>query len=51
MADAIIALTANLAMRGRAQSNHKPERIEFKESWFDAGSKDVPDGEMIVESV
>ncbi len=36
MADAIIALTANLAMRERA-------RIEFKPEWFDADKPDVPE--------
>jgi predicted dehydrogenase len=36
MADAIIALTSNLAMRQK-------QRIEFKESWFDPTSSDVPD--------
>jgi predicted dehydrogenase len=37
MADAIIALTTNLAMKRR-------ERIEFKEGWFDpAKMKDVPE--------
>jgi hypothetical protein len=36
MADAIIALTANLAMRDRA-------RIEFKPAWFDAGSGAAPE--------
>ncbi|MSR30297.1 MAG: Gfo/Idh/MocA family oxidoreductase [Gemmataceae bacterium] len=40
MADAIIALTANLAMK-------KKQRIEFKESWFDPTSPDVPDGDSI----
>lgn len=39
MADAIIALTANQAMR-------KHERIEFKPEWFDAGTAAVPDAEM-----
>src|SRR5207302_7066027 len=39
MADAIIALTSNLAMKHR-------QRIEFKEPWFDAASKEVPDAEM-----
>ena len=38
MADAIIALTANLSMKRR-------ERIEFKDAWFDAEKADVPDGE------
>lgn len=37
MADAIVALTANQAMKKR-------ERIEFKDGWFDAEKlKDVPD--------
>jgi predicted dehydrogenase len=38
MADAIVALTANLAMK-------KQSRIVFNESWFDAASQEVPDGE------
>ena len=40
MADAIIALTSNQAMR-------QQQRIEFKPEWFDAGSKDVPDANMV----
>jgi predicted dehydrogenase len=36
MADAIVALTANDAMR-------RHERIVFKDSWFDATSTEVPD--------
>lgn len=36
MADAIMALTSNLAMK-------KKKRIEFKESWFDPKSDDVPE--------
>jgi len=36
MKDAIMALTANLAMK------HK-KRIEFKDSWFDPDSDDVPE--------
>jgi hypothetical protein len=36
MADAIIALTSNLAMQ-----EHR--RIEFKEEWFDPASPEVPD--------
>jgi predicted dehydrogenase len=39
MADAIIALTANQAMKGY-------ERIEFKPEWFDPKSKEVPDKNM-----
>jgi predicted dehydrogenase len=38
MADAIVALTANLAMKRR-------QRIAFEDAWFDAESKDVPDSE------
>jgi predicted dehydrogenase len=44
MADAIIALTSNLAM-------HKHERIEFKDEWFDSASNEVPDAEMKPEIV
>ena len=36
MADAILALTANMAMA-------KKERIEFEESWFDTTKDDVPE--------
>jgi predicted dehydrogenase len=39
MADAIIALTSNLAM-------NRHQRIEFKPEWFDAKSDAVPDPEM-----
>jgi hypothetical protein len=39
MADAIVALTANLAMKQR-------RRIEFDDRWFDAASNEVPDAEM-----
>jgi predicted dehydrogenase len=44
MADAIIALTANLAMKHR-------RRIEFQPAWFDPAKPDVPDAEMRVEEV
>jgi hypothetical protein len=39
MADAIIALTSNLAMKDR-------RRIEFADDWFKAESADVPDREL-----
>jgi predicted dehydrogenase len=39
MADAIIALTANLAMR-------RQQRIEFNEHWFDPASSEVPDADV-----
>ena len=51
MADAIIALTSNLAMKGRevqvAGTSEKVHinRIEFNHNWFDATSKDVPDAD------
>ncbi|HEX3316243.1 MAG TPA: Gfo/Idh/MocA family oxidoreductase [Gemmataceae bacterium] len=42
MADAIIALTANQAMR-------RNQRIVFKSEWFDASKPDVPDPDMQAE--
>jgi len=36
MADAIIALTANLAMAGK-------QRIVFEDGWFDASSAEAPE--------
>ena len=36
MADAIIALTANLSMKSR-------QRIEFNENWFKGDNAEVPD--------
>ncbi len=44
MADAIIALTSNLAMKHQ-------KRIEFKKEWFEPDLPDVPDGENKVETV
>lgn len=41
MADAIIALTTNQAIR-------KQQRIEFKKEWFDPGTSAVPDEDMKV---
>ena len=40
MADAILALTANLAMAGR-------EKIEFHPDWFKADSDNVPDKDVV----
>lgn len=42
MADAIIALTANQAMR-------RQQRIEFQSAWFDPRSAEVPDRDMVEE--
>lgn len=44
MADAIVALTANIAMKKR-------ERIEFQDAWFDASSGAVPDADQQPETV
>jgi predicted dehydrogenase len=44
MADAIVALTSNLAMRSR-------KRIEFRPGWFHAESKEVPDADMKPETI
>jgi predicted dehydrogenase len=44
MADAIIALTSNIAMK-----NH--QRIEFKAEWFDPKNADVPDADMKPEDI
>ncbi|MCI0461238.1 MAG: hypothetical protein L0Z62_30185, partial [Gemmataceae bacterium] len=44
MADAIIALTSNLAMR-------RHQRLEFKPEWFEAASPEVPDPEMKPEVI
>jgi hypothetical protein len=41
MADAIIALTSNLAMR-------QNRRIEFDPKWFDYQSPEVPDGNSAI---
>ena len=40
MADAIVALTANQAMKNRT-------RIEFRDEWFDPASPEVPDRDMV----
>ncbi len=44
MADAIIALTSNLAMQAH-------QRIEFKPEWFDPQSSAVPDPDMKPEEI
>jgi hypothetical protein len=44
MADAIVALTSNLAMR-------ENRRIAFDEAWFDFHAPDVPDGSSIDEEM
>jgi predicted dehydrogenase len=44
MADAIIALTTNIAIRDN-------KRIEFKDEWFDINHDDTPEGEKPEEKV
>lgn len=44
LADAVIALTTNIAMQRR-------ERIEFKDEWFDIASDETPEGEKPEMSV
>jgi hypothetical protein len=39
LADTVMALAANVAMEERAH-----ERLEFKNSWYDPSSPDVPEG-------
>ncbi|MEX0712591.1 MAG: gfo/Idh/MocA family oxidoreductase, partial [Pirellulales bacterium] len=41
LADAVIALTSNLAM----SAGNEGRRIEFKREWFDIDSDATPDGE------
>jgi predicted dehydrogenase len=44
MADAIVALTSNIAMR-------ENRRIPFEEAWFDFTRDDVPDGSDLAEAM
>jgi predicted dehydrogenase len=46
MADAIIALTANQAMRGNKENGYRPERIVFQDEWYNYKSDAVPDADM-----
>jgi predicted dehydrogenase len=47
MGDAIVALTANIAMRGTKAMNHQPQRIVFEKDWFNPDKPAVPDGEAV----
>jgi predicted dehydrogenase len=49
MADAVIALSANLAMAKQARG--EPGFIRFEESWFDVNSDATPDGSHISEQM
>ena len=43
LVDAVIALTANRAMRGAKDNGNQPARVEFKDAWFDPQAAEVPD--------
>jgi predicted dehydrogenase len=49
MADAIISLTTNVALRKAARG--EPGFIKFEESWFDINSDDTPDGSSVEEEM
>jgi hypothetical protein len=49
MADAIISLTTNVALRKAARG--EPGYIKFEESWFDVDSDDTPDGSSVKEEM
>ena len=42
LADAVIALSANLAMERGGQGENP--RIEFRDTWFDIASDETPEG-------
>ena len=44
MADAIIALTSNQAMKNL-------RRVNFEDNWFKADKSEVPDADMTVENI
>lgn len=49
MADAIIALTTNVALKKAAEGG--PGYVKFEESWFDVNSDDTPDGSSVAEEM
>ncbi|XZE21331.1 Gfo/Idh/MocA family protein [Pirellulaceae bacterium SH449] len=49
MADAVIALTTNVAMRQGARG--EAGFIKFKDSWFDVRSDETPDGSSVQEEL
>jgi predicted dehydrogenase len=44
MADAVIALVSNMAMRGQAGGDPDKRTITFKKEWFDIDSDETPEG-------
>jgi predicted dehydrogenase len=51
MGDAIVALTANVAMRGTKATNRQPQRIVFQEDWFKSEHDAVPDAENMARKL
>lgn len=49
MADAVIALTTNVAMRRGARG--EAGFVKFEESWFDVKSDDTPDGSSVAQEM
>ena len=49
MADAVIALTTNVAMKKGAKG--EAGFVKFSESWFDTKSDDTPDGSSVAEEM
>lgn len=49
MADAVIALTTNVAMRKGARG--EAGYVKFEESWFDVKSDDTPDGSSVAQEM
>ncbi len=43
LADAVIALTTNIAAEGTAENDHRPMRIDFDPDWFDPHSDKAPE--------
>ena len=44
LADAVIALTTNIAARGNHPDPNMRSRVEFKKEWFDPESDETPEG-------
>jgi hypothetical protein len=49
MADAIIALTTNVALRKSARG--EAGYVRFEEPWFDVDSDDTPDGSVVADEL
>lgn len=44
LADAVIALSTNIAARGTPKNGFQPQKLDFKPEWFDPNSDDTPEG-------